>query len=198
MMMRKSPQQQRSKELVNILMLATEKCICQHGLEGVTTPKIAELSGISVGSIYQYFKNKQMMIDCLLEQKSHEIGTQLKQILQDHIDDDLESIIKAAIEFGFYMLKHNSFYVEIMKHWHQISSTNATDIMQQYFYDLGQQILIRHSQSIATDQLNVRLFIIINSTMYSMMRYISVQPSFISQDEMTKSLSEMLIKYLKA
>lgn len=47
--MRKAPQQQRSKIIVDHILEATQQCIAQYGLLHTTTPKIAEKSGVSVG-----------------------------------------------------------------------------------------------------------------------------------------------------
>ena len=46
--MRKSPQQQRSKQMVNTLLEATAKCIALRGLDNTSTPAIAEIAGVSV------------------------------------------------------------------------------------------------------------------------------------------------------
>ncbi|EPJ5140877.1 TetR/AcrR family transcriptional regulator, partial [Acinetobacter baumannii] len=42
--MRKAPQQQRSKIIVDHILEATQQCIAQYGLLHTTTPKIAEKS----------------------------------------------------------------------------------------------------------------------------------------------------------
>ena len=64
--MRKRPQQLRSKQMVATLVEATARCIVEHGLDGATTPRIAELAGVSVGSLYQYFDGKEALIEALL------------------------------------------------------------------------------------------------------------------------------------
>lgn len=195
--MRKQPKQGRSRELVNILLQATEKAVCVYGLEGLTTPKIAEISGVSVGSIYQYFEDKQSMLECLLEQKSHEIGAQLKDLLAQHEQADLLTLIHLSISFGFDILNKNQFYVEIIRHWHTLPQNKATDVMLQHFFDLGQQLLLKHHQRLALINLNAKLFVIINSTMYTMMRYIGLRPSMISQDEIINELTMMICGYLQ-
>jgi AcrR family transcriptional regulator len=78
--MRKAPQQQRSKIVVDHI-LGTQQCIAQYGLLHTTTPKIAEKSGVSVGSIYQYFENKDQIIEELLRRKSELLGQQLKELV---------------------------------------------------------------------------------------------------------------------
>ena len=54
--MRKRPQQQRAKIIVENILEGAQKCISDFGVLQLTTPKIAEKSGVSVGSIYQYFE----------------------------------------------------------------------------------------------------------------------------------------------
>ena len=59
--MRKRPQQQRAKIIVENILEGAQKCISDFGVLQLTTPKIAEKSGVSVGSIYQYFENKEQI-----------------------------------------------------------------------------------------------------------------------------------------
>ena len=77
--MRKKPQQQRAKVIVDTILEATQICIAEQGLSQITTPKISEKSGVSVGSIYQYFENKDQIILELLRRKSEKLGLALKQ-----------------------------------------------------------------------------------------------------------------------
>lgn len=42
MPMRKQPQQQRARNVVDSILEATQLCIAEHGLLNVTTPKISE------------------------------------------------------------------------------------------------------------------------------------------------------------
>src|SRR4051794_12631179 len=56
---RKTPKQARSKELVDAIFEATARILPKVGSYGVTTKKIAEIAGVSIGSLYQYFPNKE-------------------------------------------------------------------------------------------------------------------------------------------
>ncbi|MFV3126397.1 TetR/AcrR family transcriptional regulator [Niveispirillum sp. KHB5.9] len=70
---RKVPVQERSKESIRRLLEATHRLLKRDGPKGVTTPNIARESGISVGSIYQYFPNKEAIILALYELKLADI-----------------------------------------------------------------------------------------------------------------------------
>ena len=103
--MRKQPQQQRAKKIVDDILEAAQLCIAEQGIVQVTTPKIAEKSGVSVGSIYQYFENKDEIIQELLRRKSENLGMAFKQIAIAQENLTLAEIVPISIQFGFDMMK---------------------------------------------------------------------------------------------
>jgi AcrR family transcriptional regulator len=66
---RKLPSQDRSKASIARILQATRELLKSGGTTAVTTPNIAAQSGVSVGSIYQYFPNKEAIIHALYETK---------------------------------------------------------------------------------------------------------------------------------
>src|SRR5215471_8430533 len=59
---RKAPQQARSERLVAAILQAAIRVLERHGASGFTTVRVAERAGVSVGSLYQYFPNKQSIL----------------------------------------------------------------------------------------------------------------------------------------
>jgi AcrR family transcriptional regulator len=59
---RKQPRQQRSSRMVNRILDAALALTRENGAAGPTTLAIARRAGLSVGSLYQYFPNKQAII----------------------------------------------------------------------------------------------------------------------------------------
>jgi AcrR family transcriptional regulator len=66
---RKLPSQDRSKASIARILNSTRDLLKTGGPAAVTTPNIAAHSGVSVGSIYQYFPNKEAIILALYESK---------------------------------------------------------------------------------------------------------------------------------
>lgn len=64
---RKRPNQSRSRALVDAVAQACLRILDEAGDEALTVARIAEVSGASVGSIYQYFPNKDAIIAVLYE-----------------------------------------------------------------------------------------------------------------------------------
>ncbi len=62
---RKAPRQERSKVMVDAILEAAAQVFAELGYARATTNKIAERAGVSVGSLYQYFPNKDSLIASL-------------------------------------------------------------------------------------------------------------------------------------
>lgn len=196
--MRKKPQQQRAKIIVENILEAAQLCIAEQGLLQVTTPKIAEKSGVSVGSIYQYFENKDEIIQELLSRKSEKLGLALKQIAITQEGLAIEEIIPLCIQFGFDMMKADSgFFMEILKNWHGYNNSEAAQILEKHFYEVGLYVFSRFFQHWSFETLKNKSFVIINSTLFTMMRYVSSTNFLISEQQLKKELTLMILAYLE-
>ena len=58
----KEPRQQRSRRMRDDILEAGVRVLQREGVLRFTTPRVAEAAGISVGSLYQYFPNKQALM----------------------------------------------------------------------------------------------------------------------------------------
>ncbi len=198
MPMRKQPQQQRARNVVDSILEATQLCIAEHGLLNVTTPKISEKSGVSVGSIYQYFGNKEEIVQELLRRKSEQLGLALKQIAISQEDLSLNEIIPLSIQFGFDMMKADGgFFIEVLKHWHGYNNSEAAKVLEKHFYEVGLYVFSRFFKDWSFEVLKNKSFVIINSTLFTMMRYVSHNNFLISEQQLKKELTLMILAYLE-
>jgi AcrR family transcriptional regulator len=66
---RKTPQQERSKTIFESILEAAAHILSTVGVDKSTTNKIAEMAGVSIGSLYQYFPNKEALVSAILERQ---------------------------------------------------------------------------------------------------------------------------------
>ena len=64
---RKQPKQSRSKDLVDAILTAASRVLTQSGYEDVSTKRVSEVAGVSVGSLYQYFPNRESLVAGVIE-----------------------------------------------------------------------------------------------------------------------------------
>ena len=195
--MRKKPQQQRAKLIVDHILQAAQICIVEQGLMQITTPKIAEKAGVSVGSLYQYFENKEEIIQELLRRKSENLGLALKQMVVTQEQLSIQEIIPLSIQFGFDVMRAESgFFIEVLKHWHGYNHSEAAQILEKHFFELGMYLFNRFYRHWDFETLKHKSFVIINSTLFTMMRYVSNNGFLISEQQLRDELSNMILAYL--
>lgn len=195
--MRKRPQQQRAKRIVDDILEATLYCISQHGVLHTTTPKIAEISGVSVGSIYQYFQNKEQIVEELLMRKSEKLGLGFKALVIEEQHKSIQEVIQNSIEFGFESLKADQgFLIEILKNWHEYSESESAQVLEKHFFEVALYVFNRFYSHWNFETLKHKSFVIINSTLFTMMRYVSHNQFLIEEARLKTELLTMLLAYL--
>lgn len=80
---RKLPKQARSTRVVEAILQAAIRVLQRDGAAGFTTIRVAERAGVSVGSLYQYFPNKQSILFRLQTDEWAATGRMLDAIFHD-------------------------------------------------------------------------------------------------------------------
>ena len=100
---RRAPSQERSIELVRTLLDATAQVLTDVGIEKLSTNKVAKRANVAVGSIYQYFPNKEALIDALVEDRMQRLRTLVRTrmaALESHtFPAATEAMLRAVIDF---------------------------------------------------------------------------------------------------
>ncbi len=94
---RKSPVQARSVVTVETLRVATIQVLIQEGLSRCTTTRIAERAGASVGSLYQYYPNRDALLAAVLEKHLEGIADAVERACQDHRGKTLRQMASAFV-----------------------------------------------------------------------------------------------------
>ncbi|MBC7370221.1 MAG: TetR/AcrR family transcriptional regulator [Bdellovibrionaceae bacterium] len=103
----KSPTQKRSKQTVSSILEACAKVIAREGYFAVTTDKIAVEAGVSIGSLYQFFGNKESVVSALIKQLIEDDRQFFFESMRPFENLPVQERIPKMIEIGFeiYRLK---------------------------------------------------------------------------------------------
>jgi AcrR family transcriptional regulator len=94
---RKQPLQERSRETVAVILEAAARILEDCGLEGYNTNAVAERGGVSVGSVYQYFPNKDALTLALIARFEDEILGAARTAIAASEGKDLKTSLKLLI-----------------------------------------------------------------------------------------------------
>lgn len=94
---RKKPSQDRSQKTVDALLAATTRILVKEGYDRASTNRIAEVAGVSVGSLYQYFPNKESLVTALMQRHYDEMEKLLVGRLASVADRPVPEIARALV-----------------------------------------------------------------------------------------------------
>lgn len=94
---RKSPRQARSQNTVETILKATARVLAEYGYAGTNTNLVAQIAGVSVGSLYQYFPNKDALIAALHERHDMQMLELIDQALHENPAATLRERVAAIV-----------------------------------------------------------------------------------------------------
>ena len=84
---RKRPVQQRSRFTVDQILEASAHVFAKRGYAGTTTNHIAERAGVSIGSLYQYFPNKDTILVALHARHMESTSEVLRRMMEEALGE---------------------------------------------------------------------------------------------------------------
>src|SRR6478609_3854211 len=99
---RKSASQKRSRAMVETLLDATARVLTRVGYDRASTNRIAATAGVSVGSLYQYFPNKEALVAALVARHNREmlalLSDALKEVASLDLGTAIAKLVRAAVD----------------------------------------------------------------------------------------------------
>ena len=96
--LRKMPIQARSTVTVGAIAEATIQVLLSHGAERLTTTRVAERAGVSVGTLYQYYPNKQSLLFAVLEHHLNNVAAKVEAACQSASHQPLGEMIQEMVK----------------------------------------------------------------------------------------------------
>jgi AcrR family transcriptional regulator len=95
---RRQPKQRRSRQTVEAVLDAVVRILKRDGIDAVTTNRIAEVAGVSIGSVYQYFPDKRAIFTALHDRQVEEIARLIESTLVAHAGSAFADLVRALVE----------------------------------------------------------------------------------------------------
>jgi AcrR family transcriptional regulator len=95
---RKQPRQARAQHTVNAIVEASARILEEQGHGGFTTNAVAELAGTSIGTLYQYFPDKDALLGALIARETSRLVEEVEAAsVVDRGYEALDGLIQAAV-----------------------------------------------------------------------------------------------------
>lgn len=94
---RRQPRQIRSQITVTAILDATVRVLLDRGYDGFTTNLVAEVAGVGIGSLYEYFPNKEALVASLVEREVDTFASTLEREMVATFDRPFPEALRVAL-----------------------------------------------------------------------------------------------------
>lgn len=111
---KKAPKKESSKEIVNSIIESAADLLEKEGPKKISTNKIAQKAGISIGSLYQYFANKESVLNTVMKAAADDYEKFFVDEIAKNDAKDVDSFVRVLIDLTFtYLLNRKGQFKAI-------------------------------------------------------------------------------------
>ena len=194
---RKLPKQSRSRVTVEAILTATTHILVEEGYDKANTNRIAERAGISIGSLYQYFPNKESLMTALMDQHAQEmaelVGTKLDRLFDSPLKIAIPEIITAVVAaHGINPRLHQVLSEEIPRSERSPQMHKANEQIT----ELLRAYLQRWRDQIQPQNIDLTVFILSRTVDSLCHTAVIEQPNLVCDSQFEREVSNLLLSYL--
>jgi AcrR family transcriptional regulator len=198
---RKRPVQARAQQTRDRVLEAAARVFARHGYAAGTTNRIAAEAGLSIGSLYQYFPNKDAILVELVRRHLAEgtaaIVERLARAggLPDRLEDRIGLFVDAMLanHVGDPRL-HQVLFEEGPRPRPLLDELHATE---EWAVALAEQVL-RSDPTVRVADVAMAARLVVTAIESLVHRYVSSQPDDLDVETFRRELVTMLTRYLTA
>ncbi len=116
---RKLPRQERSEATVAVILEAAARVLGERSLDGFNTNRVAEVAGVSVGSVYQYFPNKAALVTALITRAQAELAQAIEACIEKSAAKSLDGLLSGLIAIAIDHQFRNPVFAAALDHEEQ-------------------------------------------------------------------------------
>lgn len=196
---RKAPRQARSRATVDAILDAAARVLVQRGYAATTTNAVAEVAGVSVGSLYQYFPNKDSLIAALHDRHGRQMSALLDAALLQHRGSSLPEALAAVIESAVKAHQLDADLHRVLEKQviglHQFpGEDDSSDDIERRLRGL----LEAHRADIVVEDLRLATYMLMHAVHALIHAVVLERPSGVSVKAATRETVRMALAYLTA
>lgn len=143
--MRRQPQQQRSRLMVEQIIMAGFVSLSRYGFEGTTTRHVAEIAGISPGTLYHYFPDKDAIYEAMYGRLVDEIVAELSRLAPIIMGMPLREALQCLIrELMNWLSANDGIYLRAISTSPRFYGRARMPELERALRELGMQFLAHH------------------------------------------------------
>jgi AcrR family transcriptional regulator len=170
----------------------------REGSEAATTTRIAEVAGVSVGTLYQYFSHRDAILDALQEREFERAIALMQTVLSDdNLARTPRETVTAAVQ-GMWELHRACPGVHRVLAMEGLRATKADRL---HSFDLRVIALVRHflaatGAPVRRKNVDAAAFVAFQCVRAAMLASLLEKPAGLNDQSLVAELVDLLLRYL--
>lgn len=194
---RRKPVQARARATVEAILQATAQVLVREGFDRANTNRIAEVAGVSIGTLYQYFPNKESLLVSLVNDNIDQAITVTTQLLTDMegapAHEIVAMLIKAVIELERVSL---TLRQQLVTHLPREKIFEKYRHLYERSRPFVRNFLESRRDEIVPDDLDMATMMVISTVEMSIATTLLFHPERLSDGSLHRELTRMICRYL--
>ena len=185
----KKPKQARARATVEAILQATELMINEDGFEEISTNKIAKRAGVSIGSLYQFFPNKEAIFVALEERLIEQLSLEVGRTMLAHSETSAELLAELILDQVFAAAKDQPQMTRLFSQF--ISHPGGTKSLlklQEKIIVLGRQLLLKNKSHVYFEDAHTTSHVLSNMCVLLLANFFAHPQSYVSEEQFRKEL----------
>jgi AcrR family transcriptional regulator len=196
---RKDPKQTRSRAIVESIVEAGRRILEAEGPGALTTNHIAERAGVSIGSLYRYFPNKEAVIAAICETETRRDVSEIRSAERWAIDElPLRESLAAIVDFQIARHQRLVALASDVYRAHQgefsLTAHMGTDAVVAHM----RALLLRHRAAVRVRDLDQAAFLIARGLSAIVRRALEERPAKLHEPAFRDELVDLALLYVTA
>jgi AcrR family transcriptional regulator len=159
---RRKAKQERSRQMVQALLQAAARVLEERGYAAATTNRIAETAGASVGTLYEYFPNKEAIYEALIEQEIAAIAAAVR-IADLDLDTPLHDSVERIVKLAMAAMRHGPDFLRSLQQVPGAVFQRHLASARQSIIELVRQLLEARRHELQVTDLELAAFIAVSA-----------------------------------
>lgn len=189
----RSPKQQRSKATVDAIIKAAAICIAEYGVAETSTRKIAQKAGVGVGSIYEYFEDKDMIFKAMFERFVEDVVSMIEQMIPELTQLDSRQVISTLLmRMREFLLQDNELYLKLVRRSPALDMHASREPLLNVLSQLLMQYLIKNPEATRVGHIPAVTYVLMHGGVYTVVNHLTDPNPPITFEELADSLGTMV------
>lgn len=195
---RKPPRQARSQATVNAILEATVRILDREGMEAATTTRIANVAGVSVGTLYQYFSHRDAVLDALQDREFERALAMMGDVLaeQNLVRSPRETVIAVVRSLAALYAESPGLHRALV-----IEGLRVTNPARVEAFDLRVVAIIRHfltasGATVRRANVEAASFVVYQAVRATMLACLLERPAGLHEAALTEEIVDLVLRYL--